>query len=207
MSYIIVHPYTPAPSCSLISQKDHPNWIVLRAPWWSTRAFSLPPLCPPDPHVQAGSTSLASVGGGEQHLRRPRLEWLARGGDAWGWICGTQTTGGSIGARPVRPEQRGGRCEWGRSTYYSNKKLRRVEAIAIRLEGSYHPAGGTRGGRQDMVSWPAQMCCSSYPSTLCDHDVEPMTPCKRKEAPEPAPVKAEKDRSPDGKERHQAFCQ
>ncbi|CAK9077889.1 Uncharacterized protein SCF082_LOCUS37334, partial [Durusdinium trenchii] len=42
-----------------------------------------------------------------------------------------------------------------------------------------HDLNGWRA--EDMVSWPAQMCCSSYPSTLCDHDVEPMTPCKRKE--------------------------
>lgn len=33
---------------------------------------------------------------------------------------------------------------------------------------------------EDQV-WLASTCCSNFPSTLCDHDVEPMTPCKRHE--------------------------
>eukprot|EP00438_Fugacium_kawagutii_P033733 Skav220013 [mRNA] locus=scaffold947:327214:328182:+ [translate_table: standard] len=35
---------------------------------------------------------------------------------------------------------------------------------------------------EDVVSWPAQTCCgSTYPSTICDKNVEKMTVCLRKE--------------------------
>lgn len=31
---------------------------------------------------------------------------------------------------------------------------------------------------EDLVAWPASKCCTDYPSTLCDHTVQPMNPCK-----------------------------
>lgn len=31
---------------------------------------------------------------------------------------------------------------------------------------------------KDMVAYPAMMCCTDYPSTMCEHNVQPMTPCK-----------------------------
>ena len=35
-----------------------------------------------------------------------------------------------------------------------------------------------RESLKDMVAYPAMMCCSDYPSTMCEHNVQPMTPCK-----------------------------
>ena len=34
---------------------------------------------------------------------------------------------------------------------------------------------------KDMVSWPASECCKDYPSTMCDHDVQPKNPCLNQE--------------------------
>jgi len=37
-----------------------------------------------------------------------------------------------------------------------------------------------RGMRaQDFVNWPAQQCCKSFPASICDKDVQAMTPCLR----------------------------
>eukprot|EP00438_Fugacium_kawagutii_P030443 Skav216228 [mRNA] locus=scaffold238:392574:393044:+ [translate_table: standard] len=29
-----------------------------------------------------------------------------------------------------------------------------------------------------MVAYPASQCCTDFPNTMCEHNVEPMTPCK-----------------------------
>lgn len=35
---------------------------------------------------------------------------------------------------------------------------------------------------QDMVAWPATQCCTDAPSSMCEHNVQPMNPCKNQAA-------------------------